>query len=54
MIHLLLGRLLGKFILKKGGIPALLMLGDLMVKTTKSKTDDEMWEKVKPIIKSYK
>ena len=46
--------LLGKWILKKGGIPVLLMVGDLMVKTTKSKKDDEMWEKVRPRIESFK
>ena len=46
--------LLGKWILKKGGIPVLLMVGDLIVKTTKSKKDDEMWSKVKPIIEAFK
>ena len=46
--------LLGKWILKKGGIPVLLIVGDLIVKTTKSKKDDEMWAKVKPIIEAFK
>ena len=46
--------LLGKWIAKKGGVSALLFIGDLIVKTTKSKKDDEMWKKIKPIIKKYK
>ena len=46
--------LLGKWILKKGGISVLLMVGDLMVKTTKSDKDDEMWKKVRPLIESFK
>ena len=46
--------LLAKLILKKGGVAVLLLIGDLIVKTTKSKKDDEMWKKIKPIIKKYK
>ena len=42
--------LLGKWILKKGGVQVLLLVGDLMVKTTKSNKDDKMWKKVRPII----
>ena len=46
--------LLGKLIAKKGGVAVLLFIGDLIVKTTKSKKDDELWKKIKPIIKKYK
>ena len=46
--------LLGKWIAKKGGVAVLLLIGDLIVKTTKSKKDDELWKKIKPIIKRYK
>ena len=46
--------ILAKWILKKGSIAVLLLIGDLIVKTTKSKKDDEMWKKIKPIIKKYK
>ena len=46
--------ILAKWILKKGSIPFLLFVGELIVKTTKSKKDDEMWKKLKPIIKKYK
>ena len=41
-------KLIIKLILKKGGINVLLLVGDLIVKTTKSKKDDEMWAKIKP------
>jgi|TARA_R100000458_G_C8100328_1_gene127287 hypothetical protein len=50
MIH----ALLAKWILKKGGVQVLLLVGDLMVKTTKSNKDDKMWKKVRPIIESFK
>ena len=46
--------LLAKWIAKKGGVFVLLMIGDLIVKTTKSKKDDELWDKIRPIIKKYK
>ena len=50
MIHTLLAR----WIAKKGGVAGLLLVGDLIVKTTKSKKDDKLWKKIKPIIKKYK
>jgi hypothetical protein len=43
-----------KWILKKGSIEFLLFVGELIVKTTKSKKDDKMWKEIKPIIKKYK
>ena len=46
--------LLGKWIAKKGGVTALLIVGDLITKITKSEKDDKMWKKIKPIIKKYK
>ena len=46
--------LLGKWIAKKGGVAVLLMVGNLKTKVTKSKKDDELWAKIKPIIKKYK
>ena len=42
--------LLGKWIAKKGGVAVLLMVGNLITKVTKSKKDDELWAKIKPII----
>ena len=46
--------LLAKWIAKKGCVAVLLLIGNLIVKTTKSKKDDELWKKIKPIIKKYK
>ena len=51
---MILQAMLGKWIAKKGGVKALLIMGDLIVKITKSKKDDEMWKKIKPIIKKYR
>ena len=39
-----------KFV-KKHGLPAILLkVGDIAVKVTKSKKDDEVWAKVKKVI----
>ena len=46
--------MLVRWILKKGSIEFLLFVGELIVKTTKSKKDDKMWKEIKPIIKKYK
>ena len=46
--------ILGKGIAKKGGITALLIVGDLVTKVTKSKKDDEMWKKIRPMIKKFR
>ena len=46
--------ILSKWILKKGGIAVLLAVGDLIVKVTKTKEDDKMWKKIKPMIKEFK
>jgi len=42
--------LVGKFVAKHGLIPLLLKVGDLAVKATKSKKDDEAWVKVKKVL----
>ena len=41
--------MLVRWILKKGSTEFLLFIGELLVKTTKSKKDDKMWEEIKPI-----
>ena len=47
--------LLGKWIAKKGGVAVLLLIGDLIVKTTKSKkNDNELDIKVKDLEKRIK
>ena len=42
--------LIGKFVAKHGLIPILLKVGDIAVKVTKSKKDDEVWAKIKKVI----
>ena len=42
--------MIGKFVAKHGFIPLLLKVGDLAVKATKSKKDDEVWAKVKKVL----
>ena len=41
-----------KFVKKHGLIPILLKVGDIAVKVTKSKKDDEAWAKIKKAIDS--
>ena len=43
--------LVGKFVAKHGLVPLLLKVGGWAVKATKSKKDDEVWEKVKEVLK---
>ena len=50
----MINAILGKWIAKKGGKAVLLFVGDLIVKNTKSKKDDKLWKKIKPIIKKFK
>ena len=42
--------LVAKFVAKHGLIPILLKVGDIAVKVTKTKKDDEVWEKIKKAI----
>ena len=42
--------LVGKFVAKHGFIPLILKGGGWAVKATKSKKDDEVWEKVKKVL----
>ena len=42
--------LIAKFVAKHGLIPILLKVGDIAVKVTKTKKDDEVWEKIKKAI----
>lgn len=46
MLKLLIGKLVKKHGLKK----LLLLIGDFAVKATKSKKDDEIWNKVKKLL----
>ena len=42
--------LVGKFVAKHGIVPLLLKVGNWAVKATKTKKDDEVWEKVKKVL----
>ena len=42
--------LIAKAVAKHGLIPILLKVGDIAVKVTKTKKDDEVWEKIKKAI----
>ena len=42
--------LLAKAVKKHGLIPILLKVGDIAVKVTKTKKDDEAWAKVKKVL----
>ena len=48
----MLKMIIGKFVAKHGLIPILIKVGDIAVKATKSKKDDENWEKVKVFIEN--
>ena len=41
---------ISKFVKKHGLVPILLKVGDLAVKVTKTKKDDEVWAKIKKAI----
>ena len=42
--------MIAKYVAKHGLIPILLKVGDIAVKVTKSKKDDEAWAKIKRVI----
>ena len=44
--------LIGKFVKKHGLKAILLKVGDIAVKITKSKKDDEAWAKIKKVLSS--
>ena len=41
---------IAKYVKKHGLIPILMKVGDIAVKVTKSKKDDEAWAKVKKVL----
>ena len=43
--------IIAKKVAKHGLIPLIIIVGDIAVKVTKSKKDDEIWAKVKNFIK---
>ena len=45
--------LVGKFVAKHGIVALLLKVGGWAVKATKTKKDDEVWEKVKEVLEGF-
>ena len=43
--------IIGKAVAKHGLVPLLVKVGDMAVKITKTKKDDEAWAKVKKVLK---
>ena len=48
----MLSLILGRLIKKHGVLGVLVVVGDLAVKITKTKKDDEAWAKIRKVIKS--
>ena len=48
----MLKMIIAKAVAKHGLIPLLIKVGDMAVKVTKTKKDDEAWAKVKKVLKS--
>ena len=44
---------LGKLLKKHGSIVLFVLVGDFIVKKTKSKKDDKMWAEVKKVLKKF-
>ena len=49
MIKLILGRLLKKH----GSVGLFIVIGDFVVKQTKSKKDDKMWKEIRKVLKRF-
>ena len=45
--------LLSRFLMKHGSVCLLIIVGDFIVKRTKSKDDDKMWAEVKKVLKKF-
>jgi len=48
----MLKMIIAKAVAKHGLIPLLIKVGDMAVKVTKTKNDDEAWAKVKEVLES--
>ena len=49
---MLVSKLVAKLVAKYGLIPLIMKVGDIAVKTTKSKKDDKNWAKIKKVMES--
>tara|TARA_Y100000034_G_scaffold119738_1_gene161814 strand:- start:157 stop:306 length:150 start_codon:yes stop_codon:yes gene_type:complete len=49
----MLKKIIGRLLRKHGMVGLLILIGDVAVKQTKSKKDDEVWAKVKELLESF-
>ena len=49
----MLKKIIGRLLRKHGMVGLLILIGDGAVKQTKSKTDDEIWAKVKELLETF-
>tara|TARA_Y100000310_G_scaffold81045_1_gene77678 strand:+ start:589 stop:771 length:183 start_codon:yes stop_codon:yes gene_type:complete len=45
--------ILNKLLKKHGSVGLFILVGDFIVKKTKSKQDDKMWKEVKKVLKNF-
>jgi len=45
--------MIGRLVKKHGMVGLLIMIGDVAVKQTKTKKDDEVWAEVKELLESF-
>ena len=48
----MLKKMIGRLVKKHGMVGLLMMIGDVAVKNTKTKKDDEVWAKVKELLET--
>ncbi len=49
----MLKKMIGRLVKKHGMVGLLIMIGDVAVKQTKTKKDDEVWAEVKELLESF-
>jgi hypothetical protein len=49
----MLKKIIGRLLRKHGMVGLLILIGDVAVKQTKSKKDDEVWAKVKELLETF-
>ena len=49
----MLKKIIGRLVRKHGMVGLLIMIGDIAVKNTKTKKDDEVWAKVKELLETF-
>ena len=49
----MLKKMIGRLVKKHGMVGLLMKIGDVAVKNTKTKKDDEVWAKVKELLETF-